>query len=448
MILVVDDEPTIRSTVTNFLARRQYSVTPVSRGQDALEELKLRQYDLALIDYKMPPMDGLELLEQIMQVPGHPPVVFMSGFGSVETAVEAMRRGAVDYISKPFNPHELLHVIERNLRSRELEMEVQDLRKRLDARDRVDEDGIVAESAVMKGIVAMAAQVAATPMPVLIDGETGTGKELLARLIHRNSPRALRPFVAVNCGALHPELLLSELFGHKRGAFTGAVEDRAGRFELANGGTIFLDEIGDLELSAQTKLLRVLQEKTFERLGDHRTVTVDVRVVAATNRKLETMVDEQTFRRDLYYRLAVMTLRVPPLRERPEDILPLAEHYLQRYSEEAGRVGLEWSSEARQLLVSSPWTGNVRELQNAVQRAVVITPRGETLVGPESFAITRRPGNGLVDNAVDELWTLEELECEYLKRLLKRPDLRMSDICKALQIDATTLWRKRKKFGL
>lgn len=447
-ILVVDDEKIIQSTVSTLLSRRNYAVTTVSNGEAALEEISRKSFDLALIDYKMPPMDGLELLERMTKIASSPPAIFMTGFSSIETAVAAMRKGAVDYVAKPFTPHELLHVIERNLKSRQLEKEVLDLRQKIDARDKASEVGIIGESQAIKGILSMAAQIATSSVPVLIEGETGTGKELLARYIHQQSPRASHAFVAVNCGALHPELLLSELFGHKRGAFTGAVEDRIGRFELADGGTIFLDEISELELSAQTKLLRVLQEKSFERVGDPRTIHVDVRVVAATNRRLEDMVTEETFRGDLYYRLAVITLRLPPLRDRVDDILPLAEHFVGLYGRQVGRPELCWSDTAKRALVSSKWMGNVRELQNAVQRAVLLTPAGSNEVEGQFLTGNVKSSDEVLSTAMNQLWTLDELEREYLRNLLARQDLRVNDICRILQIDATTLWRKRKKYGL
>jgi two-component system response regulator HydG len=393
-------------------------------------------------------MDGLELLEELAKVPSAPPAIFMTGYGSTETAVEAMRKGAIDYVAKPFTSHELLHVVERNLKSRLLEREVKELRRRLEKQETKEQSGMVADSVVMKRILATASQIAPSNVPVLIEGETGTGKELLARYIHQQSPRATRPFIAVNCGALHRELLLSELFGHKRGAFTGAVEDRVGRFELANGGTIFLDEIGELEPSAQTKLLRVLQEKTFERLGDAHTLQVDVRVLAATNRRLEAMVEEDAFRGDLYYRLAVITLRLPPLRERIEDIIPLAEAFLRQFADQTGRNGLRWTEDAKRALISAQWLGNIRELQNAVQRALLLTPPDKSDVTAEHLQPNSKNGADFLTQAVQHTWSLEELEREYLKILLARQDLKLSDVCRILQLDSTTLWRKRKKYGL
>lgn len=447
-VLVVDDESLVRSTVSSVLTRQKYTVVGVPNGEAALEEISRRPFDLALVDYRMPPMDGLELLDEFSRVANAPPAIFMTGYGSTETAVEAMRKGAIDYVAKPFTSHELLHVVERNLKSRQLEREVKELRQRLARQEKQFHDGIVAQSGVMKRILSTAAQIAPSAVPVLIEGETGTGKELLARYVHQQSPRANKPFVAVNCGALHRELLLSELFGHKRGSFTGAVEDRMGRFEAANGGTIFLDEIGELEPSAQTKLLRVLQEKSFERLGDPKTISVDVRVLAATNRRLESMVEEETFRGDLYYRLAVITLRLPPLRERIEDIIPIAETFLQQYGEQTGRTNLSWSDDAKQALVAAPWMGNIRELQNAVQRAILLTQPEATEVTAENLLPASRTGADLLGRAMTQLWTLEELEKEYLKALFARTDLKPPDLCRILHVDQTTLWRKRKKYGL
>lgn len=448
-ILIIDDEKNIRVMTSTVLSKKGFHAAAVEDGPSALAELKASHYDLVLLDYMLSGMDGFSVLEEIRKLPEPPAVIFMTAYGSVDTAVSAMRAGASDYMSKPFTSDELLHVIGRNLRTGKLEREVRELRERVAATEGAARSGIVAQTPAMRRVVSMAEQVASSKAPILIEGETGTGKELLARLIHELSPRAGEPFIAVNCGALHPELLLSELFGHRRGAFTGAIEDRIGRFEAADGGTLFLDEIGELDPSAQSKLLRVLQENTFERLGDPRLLHVDVRVIAATNRRLEDMVNEGTFRSDLFYRIVVVRLTVPPLRERVADILPLAEAFLQEYSQQEGKK-LTFSPEAKAFLTRMRWPGNVRELRNAVHRAILLTPADRSLIRAEDFVENVPPPlvADVMSQAETELWSIEEVEREYMRRLLLREDLNLTDVCRILKIDPATLWRKRKKYEL
>ena len=284
----------------------------------------------------------------------------------------------------------------------------------------------------------------------MIQGETGTGKELVAKFIHSQSPRSAKPFIAVNCGALHPELLLSELFGHKRGAFTGAVEDRIGRFQSANGGTLFLDEVGELDQSAQVKLLRVLQEGEIERVGDPRTIKVDVRIVAATNRRLEDMVSEETFRADLYYRLAVIPLYIAALRNRPQDILPLVRQFIKEFANDTNGPEMQLSEEAQHTLTEYSWPGNIRELRNVIQRAIVLSSHSrELVIGKlDDMKSSQSASENVFRQAVIEEWPFERLEAAYLKALLQNSELSQGDIARILQIDTSTLWRKRKKFGL
>ena len=453
-VLIVDDEKNIRLMAGTVLGKSGYHVVSVASAAEALEEIRKADFQLALVDYMMPDMDGIVLIENIRRQYGQSiPTVLITAFGSTEVAVKAMRAGAVDYIAKPFTADELLHVVERNMRTQNLERQLADLKSRVDLLDGARRSGIVAESSAMKSLLKTAEQVALSKAPVLIEGETGTGKELLARFIHDRSPRADGPFVAVNCGALHSELLLSELFGHKRGAFTGAVEDRIGRFEAADGGTLFLDEIGELDESAQVKLLRVLQEGTFERVGEVQTVHVDVRIIAATNRRLEAMVAEEAFRADLYFRLAVVTLLVPPLRERIEDLMPLANVFLAEFSAEIARAALQWPSDVCQTLGSYRWPGNIRELRNAVQRAVLLTAPDQSEVDMAHLTSARSSNAKSVElellaRAEAERWSIEEIEREYMRRLLAREDLKLADICRILKVDPATLYRKRKRYGL
>jgi DNA-binding NtrC family response regulator len=457
-VLIVDDEKNIRLMAGTVLKKSGYHVISVASAAEALAEMRKTEFGLAVIDYMMPGMDGIGLVEQIrLQGNERTPMVLMTAFGSAEVAVKAMRAGAADYIAKPFTADELLHVVERNLRTQTLEREVAELKSRIELFDGASRAGIIAGSPAMKSLLKMAGQVAASKAPVLIEGETGTGKECLARFLHGRSPRAMRPFVAVNCGALHPELLLSELFGHRRGAFTGAVEDRIGRFEASDGGTLFLDEISELNEGAQVKLLRVLQEGSFERVGEGRSIHVDVRIVAATNRRLEEMVADGSFRADLYYRLAVISLLVPPLRDRLEDLMPLASEFLREFAGEANRPGLEWPQNAPQTLAAYKWPGNIRELRNAVQRAVLLTQPDAvqvTLAHLLPSAVTQAPGGNatvpesLLAQAETDQWSIDELEREYMRRLLAREDLKLADVCRILEIDPATLYRKRKRYGL
>lgn len=453
-ILIVDDEKNIRLMASTVLKKDGYHVVAVENAETALAELESTGFGLVLVDYMLPGSNGIELVKHMRaDFPNAPPAVLMTAFGSVDVAVDAMRSGAVDYVSKPFTSEELLHVVKRNLKARRLEREVVELRARVDPTLLSKGTTLLAESPAMKRLLETVEQIAPSKAPVLIEGETGTGKERVAQLIHEKSTRADGPFIAVNCGALHPELLLSELFGHRKGAFTGAIEDRVGRFEAADGGTLLLDEIGELDQAAQVKLLRVLQEGAFERVGEGRTMHVDVRIIAATNRRLEEMVREGKFRSDLYFRLAVVTLSIPPLRKRAEDILPLADLFLEEYSTEAGRPPMHWTNAARQRLAAAEWKGNIRELRNVVQRAILTTPRNVTEIEPgEDLSSSNRGfatfGDTTLKSAAAAGWTLDQLEAEYLRALVHEGDMSSTEICERLHIDASTLWRKRKKYGI
>lgn len=453
-ILLVDDEKNIRLMASTVLKKAGYHAVSVATAGEALDVMKETVFGLVLIDYMMPDMDGIVLTQHIRkQIDDPPPIVLMTAFGSIDTAVNAMKAGAVDYMAKPFTSDDLLHIVQRNLQTKCLEREVAELKDRLDSLNSVYRAGLIIESDVMKTLLKTAEQVARSNAPVLIEGETGTGKERLASFIHERSPRANRPLIAINCGALHPELFLSELFGHRRGAFTGAIEDRIGRFEAADGGTLFLDEIGEMDEGAQVKLLRVLQEGSFERLGEGKIIHTDVRIIAATNQPLEEMVSEGAFRSDLYYRLAVVPLRIPPLRDRIADIPPLANAFLEEFSADVGRADLKWSAKARQVLLNAPWHGNIREMRNVVQRAVLLASPDARQIELNDFAAKQATNAGKfsttsLDAAISEQWSFERLEAEYLKHLSRQSGLTNADICRILQIDASTLWRKRKKYGL
>jgi two-component system NtrC family response regulator len=369
-VLVVDDEAAQRQVLAGFLRRCGYRVSEASGADAALAIVARETVDLVLSDIRMPGRSGAELLEEVRSLNPEVPVILMTAYGSIASAVGAMKRGAADYLTKPIDLDELEILVARTLERRALESENRELRRVLEGRYRLE--GLETANARMAEAINTAARAAPSRATILIRGESGTGKELLARAIHYASPRRQKPFVAVNVAALPETLVESELFGHERGAFTGADRERRGRFELADGGTLLLDEIGDLPRATQVKLLRVLQERAFERLGGTRTITVDVRVIAATNRDLEAAVREGSFREDLYYRLNVVTVEVPPLRERREDIPLLVEKFVARFAAEAGRPIEGVSREALDQLVRYAYPGNVRELENIVQRAVVL----------------------------------------------------------------------------
>jgi DNA-binding NtrC family response regulator len=405
-ILVIDDEAAARTALADILRAEGYTVETVGDGFKGFARLEEVGPDVVLTDLNMPGMDGVELLRKVKETRSDLPVVIMTAFGGVETAVAAMREGASDYLTKPLNTDELLIVLARTLEGVKLRRETSELRSRL--KDRFSFDNIIGSSAEMQRVFKTVAQVAPSRATVLVSGESGTGKELVAAAIHHHSPRASGPFVKLHCAALAESLLESELFGHERGAYTGADRKREGRFEQANGGTLFLDEVGDISLGIQVKLLRVLQEREFERVGSGQTHRVDVRVIAATNRDLKQMVVAGQFREDLYYRLNVINLTLPSLRERPTDIPALAMHFLKHYATENGKGVARFSDEALAQLASHSWPGNVRELENVIERAVVLAD-GESIelshLPPELVQVARRGGVPNVPGA-----TMDELE--------------------------------------
>lgn len=403
-ILVVDDEPNARTALAEILREEDFNVETAADGFKGLARFEEMGPDLVLTDLKMPGMDGVELLRKLRATNPELPVILMTAFGAVETAVTAMREGAADYLTKPLNTDELLLVIERALERVRLRRETHELRTQLAERYRFD--NIVGSSPEMQEVFKSVAQVAPSRATVLLTGESGTGKELVAAAIHHRSPRKDGPFVRLHCAALAETLLESELFGHERGAYTGADRRREGRFEQADGGTLFLDEIGEITPSTQVKLLRVLQEREFERVGGNQTLRVDVRVIAATNRDLRQLVSEGSFREDLYYRLNVINILLPPLRKRPSDVPALAMHFLERFARENDKQVQRFSDGALAMLAGYPWPGNVRELENVVERAVVLAD-GETVEAhhlPTELAVAnteslapRIPGSSMAD---------------------------------------------------
>jgi two-component system response regulator PilR (NtrC family) len=379
-VLVVDDEEIMRDILETLLTREGYQVRLAATGQEGIELARAVAFDAAIVDVMLPGLDGIGTLEELKKLDEDLPVVMITAFASVETAIAAMKRGAFDYITKPFKNDEVLVVLRNAVERRRLVDENRALKQSLQARHHRFSN-IIGRSPKMRQVFDLVIQAAPSRSTVLVYGESGTGKELVARALHTHSPRADRPFVTVNSGSLPPDLLESNLFGHVKGAFTGAVYPKKGLFELADKGSIFFDEIGNIPLETQAKLLRVIQEREFMRLGGVETIKVDVRIIAATNVDLRRMMEEGRFREDLYYRLHVITITLPPLRERKDDIPLLAQHFLDKYGQENGKLGLEITPEALDLLMEYDWPGNVRELENVIERAVVLAsgPR----IGPD-----------------------------------------------------------------
>jgi len=380
-ILVVDDEESIREFFEIMLKREGYQVLTVANGREALEQLKKHSVDLVITDIQMPELSGMELLSSIREMDPEMLVIMITAFGSTETAVEAMKLGAYDYVQKPFKIDEVKIIIRQALEKRSLKLENVQLKKELGTRYAFD--NIIGGAPPMLRIYEMVKRVANTKSSVLITGESGTGKELIARAIHYNGPLKEKPFVTVNCGAIPENLMESEMFGHKKGSFTGAIADKKGLFEVANGGTIFLDELGELPLTMQVKLLRVIQEGTFKRVGGTEDINVDVRVISATNKNLDLEVKSGKFREDLFYRMNVIQIHCPPLRERKEDIPMLGNHFLEKFSKVLGINVKKISNEAMEILKRYHYPGNVRELENIIERTVALEPGN--LILPESL---------------------------------------------------------------
>jgi DNA-binding NtrC family response regulator len=443
-ILIVDDERNTREGLQRALQDR-YDVLLAEDSQTAAQTLESTPIDVMLTDLRMPGVDGMGLLRRAMSLTNPPVCIMMTAYGSIENAVQAMQAGAYHYITKPVNLDELELVIQRALHSRRIETENVNLHEQIDHKFGLE--NIIGESPAMQQVFETVRQVAPSRATVLITGETGTGKELIAKAIHNFSPRKNAAFIAVHAAALPTSLLESELFGHEKGAFTGAVERRIGRFELADGGTLFLDEVGELEAQMQVKLLRVLEERAFERVGGAKTLQVDVRLVAATNKQLKKLVSEGKFRDDLFYRLSVVTVDLPPLRERRDDVPLLVKAFLNEFSRENGKQVRELTPEALNVLLAYDWPGNVRELRNAIEQMVVLA-RAERLTVRDVPATIRGGADLTRINVVRTGMTVEDAERQLIVQALKELDGNRTKAAQKIGISRRTLHRKLKQYGL
>jgi two-component system response regulator HydG len=446
-ILVVDDEAPHRQMLEVVLGGEGYEIHQAGDGQEAINLVEERYYDLILMDNRMTEVGGIEALKKIKEISPGIPVIIMTAYASVSTAVDALKSGAYDYLTKPLDIDELKILIDKALRHRQLEQENKYLKERLG--DRFDFSSIIGRSPAMRDLFDTIALVAPSEATALIVGESGTGKELIANSIHHNSSRKERPFIKVNCAALPETLLESELFGHEKGAFTGAIARKQGRFQLAHRGSILLDEIGEMAPSTQAKILRVLQEREFEPLGGSQTVKVDTRVIAATNKNLEEEIQQGRFREDLYYRLNVVTLEVPPLRERREDISLLADFFLKQYAQKNRRLVKGFTPRAMDLLMRHPWPGNVRELENVVERAVIMgrSDMISELELPDAVrALEAKDGEDVIDLIPGR--SLKEMEREMIIRTLEEAGGNRTRTAEILGISRRTLQLKLKEYGI
>jgi DNA-binding NtrC family response regulator len=446
-VLVVEDDAAMLELLREALDEDGYDVATASGGRAGVERVKAGGIDLVVSDVKMPDLDGLDMLREIKAVEPSPYVITITAFGSIDTAIRAVKLGAFDYITKPFEIDQLLRAVEKALGERALRSEVARLRDEVERSYRFE--NIVGRSPAMQEIFGMVRRLAGSSSSVLITGDSGTGKELIARSLHFTSPRKTRPFVPLNCAAIPDALLESELFGHKRGAFTDARTDRAGIFVEADGGTIFLDEIAELSPTLQAKLLRVLQDREIRPLGASGSEKVDVRVIAATNRDLERRLKDGTFREDLYYRLNVIHIHLPPLRERPEDILPLAEHFQASYAAKSGKYIAGIQEAAKKALLGYPWPGNVRELENVIERAIALAP-GEVIQLDDLPGTVRERKVSDADSLASALsrgMTLDELEREYILRVVRAEGGNKTRAAQRLGLDRKTLYRKLEEYA-
>jgi len=438
-IMIVDDEEIIRESFLHWFEKLGHRVEAAASGAEALEKLEKSPFEVLFVDIKMPGMDGIELLGKVKEEYPETIVVIITAYGSIETAVKAMKMGATDYLLKPFKPEQLSLVLEKIAHQRKLISEYEYVKGRLDQITRFD--NIIGQSPPMQKVFDLIPEVAQSESSVLLIGETGTGKELVAKAIHAKSNRSHLPFIAINCGAIPDTLLESELFGHQKGAFTGATHPRKGFIEVVSGGTLFLDEIGEISPKMQIDLLRVLEEKKITRVGDRQPVDVDFRLISATRRDLEKEVTEGVFREDFFYRINVITIHIPPLKKRKGDIPLLVQHFLQKYSHETIKQVDHVSRDTIELLKSYDWPGNVRELENAVERAVVLS-KSRTL-GKEDFAFLRTD-----PSPISKPRSLREMEKTYVQQILEDSDWNITHASKILDINRVTLHKMIKRLNL
>jgi len=444
-ILIIDDDEAIRDSLSQVLKKEGYLVKEAKEGKGGLTLFNKEPFHVVFLDLKLPGVNGMDILGQIKETSPETPVIIITAYASIESAVEAIKRGAFDYMAKPFTPEELRVITKKALEGRKILFENIYLRSELKAKSEFDM--VVGKSQVMKEVLDIVRRVSPTESTVLITGESGTGKELIAREIHNHSLRHNAPFVVVDCGALVETLFESELFGHVKGSFTGAHETKHGRFEVADGGTIFFDEISNISLNIQAKLLRVIQEREVTRIGSSKPIKVDVRILAATNENLAELVPKGKFREDLFYRLSVVPIDLPNLRERKEDIPLLVEHFLQKYNKRAKKNIETISPRAIKALTEYDWPGNVRELENTIERAVVLSKgNGIDIEDLMYHGISASPS--LLSLAGGNYRTLDEIEKEYVRAVLRAQYGNKSRTAKILGIDRKTLWAKIKKYGI
>ncbi len=440
-ILVVDDELIVRDSLSDWLAEDGYNVSTVKNGNEALKLVNEKDWDVLLVDLKMPGLSGLDVLLKVKEINPNTPVIIMTAYATVDTAVEAIKKGAYDYITKPFNPEEITLTLKKIIAHQKLVKENILLKDELKKRYYLG--NIIGKSPKMLKVFELVKMVANTKSNVLITGESGTGKEVIARAIHETGNRKEQPFIAISCAALPDTLLESELFGYEKGAFTGAVNSRKGKIEIANKGTLFLDEIGEISTKTQLDLLRFLEEREFRRLGGEKLISVDVRIITATNKNLELAIKQGIFRSDLYYRLNVVNIHLPPLRERKDDIPLLAHHFLEKYTLENNKNIDGFSPEALNLLIEYNWHGNVRELENVIERATVVSK--ENLITPQNLPDNIR---GKKPPKFAGVSSLKDMEKHYIKQILEETNWNMKVSAQKLGIARSSLYRKIKEYKI
>lgn len=440
-LLIVDDEEIVRQSLQAWFLEDGYDIDVAAYAESALKLYEKNKYDLILLDIKMPGMSGMDLLLKLKEIDPDAIIILITAYASVSSAVKALKSGAYDYITKPIDPDELSHLVKNALNQKNLRDENIQLKTSID--EIVKPDNLIGESPKMKEVYSLIQTVSQTDTTVLILGDSGTGKELVAKAIHLNSKRKYFPLVTVNCGALPESILESELFGHEKGAFTGAHYKRKGKFEMANGGTIFLDEIGTISHKVQVELLRVIETKEFMRVGGSETIKSDFRIIAATNVNLQKLVESGQFREDLYYRLNVFTINLPPLRERGEDIILLADYFLKKYSTAMNKNITSFDKEAIKFMLEYHWPGNVRELENAIERAVVVCQKDKITLEHLPFRVF----NNAKEEQLKEK-SLEAVEKIHIEKILKENNWNISKSAEDLRIDRVTLYNKIKKYGL